>query len=149
AGSRGRDQRSRPRGSRMTSIAAFDLTDTKFEQLRKLSEVGRAFTYTTSFAEVARLTATRGADLLGASGTVVMLHDGDGLLQVRAAHGIDEERVTRFRAPLTDETIGRLQGLLGVADECFVAVPLVVGGAVTGLLAAGLGRISTEADEWL
>ncbi|HEY4307461.1 MAG TPA: ATP-binding protein [Gemmatimonadaceae bacterium] len=133
----------------MTSIAAFDLTDSKFEQLRKLSEVGRAFTYTTSFDEVARLTATRGADLLGANGTVVMLHDGDGLLQVRAAHGIDQERITRFRAPLTDEVIGRLQGLFGVADECFIAVPLVVGGAVTGLLAADLGRVSTESDEWL
>jgi signal transduction histidine kinase len=133
----------------MTSIAAFDLTDTKFEQLRKLSEVGRAFTYATSFDEVARLTATRGADLLGARGTVLMLHDGDGLLQVRAAHGIDEERVTRFRAPLTDEVIGRLQGLFGVAEECFVAVPLVVGGAVTGLLAADVGRASTESDEWL
>ena len=133
----------------MTSIAAFDLTDSKFDQLRKLSDVGRAFTYTTSFDEVARLTATRGADLLGANGTVVMLHDGDGLLQVRAAHGIDEERVTRFRAPLTDEVIGRLQGLFGVADECFIAVPLVVSGAVTGLLAADLGRASTESDEWL
>ena len=133
----------------MTSIAAFDLTATKFEQLRKLSDVGRAFTYTTSFDEVARLTATRGADLLGANGTVVMLHDSDGLLQVRAAHGIDQERVTRFRAPLTDEIIGRLQGLFGVSDERFIAVPLVVGGAVTGLLAADLGRMATESDEWL
>jgi signal transduction histidine kinase len=133
----------------MSAIAAFDLTDTRFEQLRKLSDVSRAFTYTTSFDEVARLTAERGADLLGASGTVVMLHDGEGQLQVRAAYGIEEDRVTRFRAPLTDEIIGRLQGLFAVADECFVAVPLVVGGAVTGLLAADLGRISTESDEWL
>ncbi|HEY4219049.1 MAG TPA: ATP-binding protein [Gemmatimonadaceae bacterium] len=132
----------------MSAIAAFDLTDAKFEQLRKLSDVSRAYTYTTSFDEVARLTAGRGAELLGASSTVVMLHDGDGQLQVRAAHGIDEDRVARFRAPLTDEIIGRLQGLFGVANECFIAVPLVVGGAVTGLLAADLGRISTESDEW-
>jgi signal transduction histidine kinase len=133
----------------MSPLTAFDLSDGKFEQLRMLSDISRAFTYTTSFDEVARLTATRGADLLGASGTVVMLHDGDGQLQVRAAHGIDEERVTRFRAPLTDEVIGRLQGLLAVSDECFIAVPLVVGGSVTGLLAAALGRAATESDEWL
>jgi signal transduction histidine kinase len=133
----------------MSAIAAFDLADGKFEQLRKLSDINRAFTYTTSFDEVARLTATRGADLLGASGTVVMLHDGDGQLQVRAAHGIDEERVTRFRAPLSDEIIGRLQGLFAVPDECFIAVPLVVGGTVTGLLAAALGRLCTDSDEWL
>jgi phosphoserine phosphatase RsbU/P len=133
----------------MSAMSAFDLADGKFEQLRKLTDISRAFTYTTSFDEVARLTATRGADLLGASGTLVMLHDGDGLLQVRAAHGVDEERVTRFRAPLSDEVIGRLQGLFGVSDECFIAVPLVVGGAVTGLLAASLGHAATESDEWL
>ena len=133
----------------MSTLTAFDLADGKFEQLRKLTDISRAFTYTTSFDEVARLTATQGADLLGASGTLVMLHDGDGQLQVRAAHGIDEERVARFRAPLTDEVIGRLQGLLAVPDERFIAVPLVVGGAVTGLLAAALGRIATDGDEWL
>jgi signal transduction histidine kinase len=133
----------------MSAVAAFDLSDAKFDQLRKLSDISRAFTYTTSFDEVARLTATRGADLLGATGAIVMLHDTDGQLHVRAAHGIDEERVTRFRAPLSDEIIGRLQGMFGVADECFIAVPLVVGGSVTGLLAAALGRLSTESDEWL
>lgn len=133
----------------VSALSALDLEDARFDQLRKLSDIGRAFTYTTSFDEVARLTATRGADLLGASGTVVMLHDGDGQLQVRAVHGIDEERATRFRAPLSDEVIGRLQGLFAVSDERFIAVPLVVGGAVTGLLAAALGRISTDSDEWL
>jgi phosphoserine phosphatase RsbU/P len=133
----------------MSAMSAFDLADGKFEQLRKLTDISRAFTYTTSFDEVARLTATRGADLLGASGTVVMLHDGEGQLQVRAAHGIDEARVARFRAPLSDEIVGRLQGLFDVSDERFVAVPLVVSGTVTGLLAAALGRVSTESDEWL
>jgi signal transduction histidine kinase len=132
-----------------SAIAAFDLADAKFEQLRKLSDVSRAFTYTTSFDEVARLTADQGADLLGASGTVLMLNDGDGQLQVRAAHGIDEDRLARFRAPLTDEIIGRLQGLFAVSSECFIAVPLVVGGVLTGLLAADLGRTATESDEWL
>jgi len=130
-------------------MTAFDLADGKFEQLRKLSDISRAFTYTTSFHEVARLTAERGADLLGASGTVVMLHDGDGQLHVRASYGIADERVARFRAPLTDEVIGRLQGLFAVPDDRFIAVPLVVGGAVTGLLAAALGRLSTDSDEWL
>ncbi len=133
----------------MSAMATFNLADGKFEHFRKLSAIGRAFSYTTSLEEVARLTAAQGAELLGAIGTVLMLHDGDGELQVRATHGIEEERVTRFRAPLTDEVIGRLQGLLAVADDCFIAVPLVVGGAVTGLLAAALSRVTTESDEWL
>src|SRR3954464_4254083 len=100
----------------MSALSAFDLADGKFEQLRKLSDISRAFTYTTSFDEVARLTADRRAELLGASGTVVVLRGGEGRLHVRAAHGIDDERVARFRAPLTDEIIGRLQGLFSVPD---------------------------------
>jgi signal transduction histidine kinase len=133
----------------MSAIATFNLADGKFEHLKKLSAISRAYSYTTSFDEVARLTAAQGAELLGAIGTVVMLHDGEGELQVRATHGIDEERVTRFRAPLSDEVVGRLQGLLAVADDCFIAVPLVVGGVVTGLLAAALSRVASESDEWL
>jgi signal transduction histidine kinase len=133
----------------MINSAAFVTTDPKFEQLRGLSEIGRALTYTTSLDQVARLTVERGAALLGAVSAVLMLSDAEGLLHVRAAHGVDEELVTRFRAPLADEVIGRLQGLLGVPDECFIAVPLVVGGSVTGLLAVALSQRATDADEWL
>jgi signal transduction histidine kinase len=78
----------------------------------------------------------------------MQLDDG-GLLQVRASYGIDDDRVARFRAPVTDEVIGRLQGLLEVPDECFIAVPLVVAGAVTGILAVALLHGATVPDEWI
>src|SRR5688572_18895322 len=133
----------------MIASPAFLATDSKFEQLRGLSEIGRALTYATTLEQVARLTVERGAQLFGASAGVLMLSDAEGLLQVRAAHGIADELVTRFRAPLSDEVITRLQGMLGVADDRFIAVPLVVGGAVTGLFAIALAQQSTEADEWL
>jgi phosphoserine phosphatase RsbU/P len=123
--------------------------DSEVGRLRRLSEIGRALTYATTLDQVARLAVERGAGLLDATAAVLMLSDAGGLLHVRAAHGITEERVTRFRAPLTDEVIGRLQGLLAVPDDCFIAVPLVVGGAVTGLVAVALSRAATAADEWL
>jgi len=123
--------------------------DPGLAQLRRLTEISRALTYTTSLEQVTRLTVERGAELLGAAAAVLMLPDAGGLLHVRAAHGIDEARVARFRAPLGDEMIGRLQGLLEVPDDCFVAVPLVVGGAVTGLVAVAMRRPSTAADESL
>jgi signal transduction histidine kinase len=119
------------------------------EQLRSLSETGRALTYATTLEQVARLTVERGAQLLNASSALIMLADDDGLLQVRDTLGIDESRVTRFRAPLDDELIGRLQGLLGVPDDCFVAVPLVANSVVTGLLAVGRQEPPSDADEWL
>jgi signal transduction histidine kinase len=133
----------------VTTVAAFDVVDPGFAQLRRLTEVSRALTYTTSLEQVARLTVERGAELLNGAAAVLMLPDAEGLLHVRAAHGVSSERVARFRAPLTDEVIGRLQGLLAVPDDCFVAVPLVVGGAVSGLVAVATRQASTAADESL
>ena len=129
--------------------AAFDAADPGFAQLRRLTEISRALTYTTSLEQVTRLTVERGAELLDAQAAVLMLPDAEGLLHVRAAHGIGEARVARFRAPLGDEVIGRLRGLLAVPDDRFVAVPLVVGGAVTGLVAVATREPSTPADESL
>ena len=120
-----------------------------FDQLRALSEVGRAVTYATSLDQVALLTIERGVRLLDASAAVIMLADEEGELHVRATHGIAESRVLRFSAPLDDELIGRLQGLLDVSDELFLAVPLVATGAVTGLLAVARRTGASEADEWL
>ena len=119
------------------------------EQLRKLSSINRAFSYTTSLDEVARLTVEQGAELLGAQSAVLMLQDTSDLLQVRASHGVAPEKVARFRAPLTDEVVERLQGLLDVPGEQLLAVPLVARGAVIGLLALALDRTAVEIDEWL
>jgi signal transduction histidine kinase len=121
----------------------------EFAQLRRLTKISRALTYTTSLEQVMRLTVERGAELLDAAAAVLMLADGEGFLQVRAAHGIPEERVARFRAPMADEVIERLQGLCDVPDDCLLAVPLVVGGAVTGLVAVATARPVTTSDESL
>ena len=123
--------------------------DPELEKLRRLTEIGRALTYTTSLGQVARIAVERGAELLAASTAALLLRGADELLHVRAAHGIEERRLALASGPLSDESVGELQALLGASDEQFVAVPLVVEGAVTGLLAVGLGRPSTAADEWL
>jgi signal transduction histidine kinase len=123
--------------------------DPGFAQLRRLTEISRALTYTTSMEQVTRLTVDRGAELLDAGAAVLMLADAEGLLHVRGACGIEEDHVARFRAPLGYEVFGRLQGLLAVPDDQFIAVPLVVGGAVTGLLAVATRQACTAADESL
>lgn len=117
--------------------------------LRRLSEINRALTYTTSVDAVARLTVEGAAELLAGASALLMLQDVDGLLHVRAVSGIADEKVERFRAPLTDELIERLHGLLDVTGDCLLAVPLVVGGSVTGLVAVGLDEPATESEEWL
>jgi signal transduction histidine kinase len=127
----------------------FGELDQGFEQLRRLTEVSRALTYTTSLEQVTRLTVERSAELLDADVVVLMLPDAQSLLHVRAAVGIDEARIARFRATLDDEMMLRLQGLLDVPAERVIAVPLVVGGEVTGVLAVAVKGAVTNADEWL
>lgn len=120
----------------------------ELEQLRRLTEIGRAFTYTTSLEQVERLTVERGAALLAASAAVLMLADPKGLLRLRAAHGVAEERLAHGRASGSD-VVGLLPELLDAPEDRVLAVPLVVGGSVTGLLAVGLPGPVTAADEWL
>jgi signal transduction histidine kinase len=121
----------------------------ELEQLRQLTEIGRALTYTTSVEQVAQLTVDRGARLLAAAAAVLMLADSDGQLRVRAAHGVSDERLGRFGGAHADETVHRLQGLLDAPDDGFLAVPLVAAGAVIGLLAVALDGPADAADEWL
>src|SRR4051812_36302839 len=119
------------------------ITGPRTGQLKTLSEIGRTLTNTTSLDEVAHVTIERGAALVDAAGAVLMLSDDGGQMHVRATWGIPDSRVSRFQAPTTGETIARLQGLLGLSDERLIAVPLVVGGSVTGLIAVGLQRAGT------
>ncbi len=133
----------------MTAVSRPRAAEPELEQLRQLTEVGRALTYTTSVEQVAQLTVDRGARLLGAAAAVLMLADAEGLLRVRAAHGVSGERLERFGGARLDETAERLEGLLDVPAGGVLAVPLVAGGAVTGLLALALGKPATPANEWL
>jgi phosphoserine phosphatase RsbU/P len=132
--------------------AATGIDRRRYERIRTLTEVSRALTYTTSIEEVLRLAVARAAELMDAEKAVIMLNDADGLLTVRAAWGVDEARLQECREPLDETLIRRLQGLLGYsADECFLSVPLVARGEVTGLLAAVRTGSAPAApdDEWL
>jgi signal transduction histidine kinase len=133
----------------MTATRGEHASDPGLEQLRQLTEIGRALTYTTSVEQVAQLTVERGARLLDAEAAVLMLADTDGLLRVRAAQGVSEEHLGRFGFAQPDETIERLQGMLDAPDGGVLAVPLVAGGAVTGLLAVALPEPADAAEEWL
>jgi len=124
----------------------------RFEQFRRLTEISRALTYTLEIDDILPLAADRAAALLESERALLMLSDSDGLLRVRASVGVDAAQLDRFREPLDETLIRRLQGLLGAtAPECFLGVPLVVHGRVTGLLAVvrPAGQPCTEEDEWL
>lgn len=125
--------------------------DQRLIQFRKLSEVSRALTYAVSLDEVLSLTVERAVELLDTDKAVLMLTNSEGLLSVRAAYGLDKEATERFSEPLDESLIRRLQGLLQVDPDCFLGVPLVVSGEVTGILAVASPRVDDGMDEqeWL
>ncbi len=120
--------------------------------LHRLTAASRALTYAASVDEVLDITVETAQALLDAPRSVLMLPDEEGLLHIRAARGVDEAIMERFREPLDETLISRLSSVFGPgAREQFLGVPLVVRGAVTGLLAVLLpeDRPAAERDEWL
>jgi sigma-B regulation protein RsbU (phosphoserine phosphatase) len=120
-------------------------------QIRKLTEVSRSITYAASLDEVFQLTVDRAAELLAADRSLLMVANGDGMLALRSSHGIDLALASNFHEPLSETLIERLASRLDARPENFLGVPLVVAGAVTGILAVIRSNPSTAADqdEWL
>ncbi|HEX6031476.1 MAG TPA: HAMP domain-containing sensor histidine kinase [Tepidiformaceae bacterium] len=123
----------------------------RVRQIRKLTEVSRALTYATTVEDVFQLTVARAADLLAAEKSLLLVTRDDGLLAVRAARGVDSAAADRFQEPLTEKLVPHLAGLIGASPECFLGVPLVVAGAIKGILVVIRAEPSTETeqDEWL
>ena len=123
----------------------------RLRQIRKLTEVSRALTYSATLDEVFQLTVTRAADILEAEKSLLLVTRDDGLLAVRASCGVDSTLADRFREPLSEKLIPHLAGLIGASPERFLGVPMVVAGAVRGILVVIRAAPSTETeqDEWL
>lgn len=120
--------------------------------LERLTSVSRALTYAASLEEALEITVETAQSLLEAPRAVLMLPDEEGLLYIRAARGVDDDVVERFREPLDENLVFRLSSVFGPgAHDRFLGVPLVVRGGITGLLAVLLpeGRQVENRDEWL
>lgn len=133
-------------------MSSHSRTDRRFEQLRTLTEISRALTYTTEPGDILSLATARAAELLEANSAILMLTDREGALRIRATYGVDEALIESSFDRLDESLIQRLQQVLGAPlREAFLGVPLVVHGGVTGLLAVVRrdGSVITGEEEWL
>lgn len=123
----------------------------RVHRIRQLTEVSRALTYAVSLDEVLKLTADRAADLLAADHSLLLVANDDGKLTLRASHGVDATLAARFREPLDETLVPRLAALLHLGEDSLLAVPLVVAGAIKGILAVTRTDPASGAadDEWL
>lgn len=127
------------------------MTDTRLQQIRKLTEVSRALTYAVSLDEVFQLTVDHAANLLAAEKSLLMVANDDGLLALRSSHGVDGDLPKRVAEPFTETLVPRLSELLGARADAFLGVPLVVNGEIKGILFVIRSTPTTvaEQDEWL
>jgi len=132
-------------------ISAVRTEEHWLQQIRKLTELSRALTYAATLDEVFQLTVTRAADLLGARKALLLVTTEDGLLSLRSSHGLDGSIGQDFHEPLSESLVPRLATLLRAPARDFTAVPLVVDGAIRGILVVIRPPASTgtEQDEWV
>jgi len=127
----------------------------RLHQIRKLTEVSRALTDATTLDEVFQLTVDRAADLFAAEKSLLMVESADGFLALRSSHGVDavlaQSFRDRFHEPLNETLVPHLARLFEAQPESFLGVPLVVAGAIKGILVVIRPAPSTGAaeDEWL
>ena len=127
-------------------------SDRRAEQLRRLTGISRALTYTTSTDQIVNVGIRQAAELLGAERTLLMLCGEDGTLRVRAAHGVSDAAVESVARQSDLPLAEQLKRLLTFSEpEGFLGVPLVAGGQVTGLLAVSRSEAgeASEEEEWL
>jgi two-component system, cell cycle sensor histidine kinase and response regulator CckA len=119
----------RPSGSIRADLPALTL-------LRQLTRLSRAVAQAESLDQILQLAANHAAAILEADQTVVMLVGDDGFAHVRASVGVDARVADSLRGSLDEHLISRLQSVLvGSGQGSFMAIPLIVQGEVTGLLA--------------
>ena len=145
------DHRRRWCRDRIAMASALEPDDRRLGKLRKLTEVSRALTYALSLHEVLSLASRCACELLDADKALLLMTDDDGMLQVRAATGVDAESYREFREPLSEKVLGSIRRLLGSDAPHVLVVPLVVGGDVSGVLGVARAGKPLESDEneWL
>jgi len=110
--------------------------------LRQLTRLSRAVAQADSLDQILQLAANHASAILDAEQSLVMLVGDDGLAHVRASVGVDALVADTLRGKLDENLISHLQSVLASGQGSFMAIPLIVQGEVTGLLA--VTRSGTE-----
>jgi signal transduction histidine kinase len=123
----------------------------RLQQIRKLTEVSRAITYAASLDEVFQLTVDHAADLLGTDKSLLLVANDDDILTLRSSHGVDASLAREFHEPLSELMLARLARCFDAPPDSFLGVPLVVAGAIKGILVVMRpgAAAGADEDEWL
>lgn len=121
--------------------------------MRKLTDMSHALTNAVSLDDLFQMAVSRAAELLAAPTALLLIARDDGVLAVRAAHGVAPALAARLveqGRELNEAILLRLAALLDAKPTSLLGVPLVVAGAITGVLVVCRPGIPyVPDDEWL
>ncbi len=119
------------------------------EPYKRLAEINRAITTSLQFDKVLDLIVTNTAQLVDARITALLLVDRDGLLRIRAAHGLDPAVMDSFAGRMEEDVVRQLHLALALTDgEDFVTVPVIAKNALNGLLLIVRDAPLNDEEQW-
>ncbi len=121
----------------------------KNEPYRRLAAVNRALTTSLNFDEVLNLIVDNAAQLVNARISLLLLVDKEGLVRVRAAHGLRTELVASFSGTMEEDVIKKLHESLVIdPKETLASVPVIAMHSLDGLLVVVRQTPLSEEEEW-
>jgi PAS domain S-box-containing protein len=115
----------------------------------RLAAINRSITTSLDFSEALRLIVVNAAELFSADTSLLLLTEDDGLLRVRASHGLDNDGIPDFSGPMEESVIRNLSRHLKLAaPKELVTVPIVADGSLNGFLAIVRDSQLTSEEHW-
>jgi PAS domain S-box-containing protein len=115
----------------------------------RLAAINRSITTSLNFSEALRLIVVNAAELFSADTSLLLLTEDDGLLRVRASHGLDNDGIPDFSGPMEESVIRNLSRHLKLAaPKELVTVPIVADGSPNGFLAIVRDSQLTSEEHW-
>ncbi|MDQ2937700.1 MAG: PAS domain S-box protein [Acidobacteriota bacterium] len=115
----------------------------------RLAAINRSITTSLNFSEALRLIVVNAAELFSADTSLLLLAEDDGVLRVRAAHGLDNDGIPGFSGPMEESVIRNLSRHLKIAPpKELVTVPIVADGSLNGFLAIVRDSQLTSEEHW-
>ncbi|HAF13447.1 MAG TPA: hypothetical protein DCK99_07045 [Blastocatellia bacterium] len=115
----------------------------------RLAAINRSITTSLNFNEALRLIVVNAAELFSADTSLLLLVEDDGILRVKAAHGVESANIPDFSGPMEESVIRNLSIHLNLepAKE-LVTVPIVADGSLNGFLAIVRESQMTAEEHW-
>jgi signal transduction histidine kinase len=113
----------------------------------RLLAINRAIAAAMDHGALLQLVVDRTAEFLESRVAVLVLGTVGGDATVAASVGLDSDTAAAFRAPLNEAIGQRLYGYLSCAPERFLAVPVLYGGTIHGILAVCREHVAFDDDD--